>query len=297
MKRIKPMLISIFVLFWLMTSLASAYILDIELMSQDPMPVNNGEVVEVFFKADIKDKEDPPENLLFKIFPEYPFSLVANENDTRKFGDVTSIHYTESFTFKYRLLVDENANEGDNEIKVGYSVGKGFISDDYIISVAETRTDFDVIVQELSESSTTLAVVNIGADTGYSVIVRIPEQENFRMTGTSSSVMGNIDAGDYTLAIFQITPTGKEKDLAVEISYTDELGIRRTMEKEVRLDSAGTMGTSGTGITETRIRPTQGIELPILGGSGLTYIGIGIVGIIAIVVFIKFRGRIKRKKK
>lgn len=296
MKRIETMLISIFVLFWLMTPLALAYILDIELMSQDPIPVNNGDVVELFFKADIRNKDDPPENLLFKIYPEYPFSLTTNENDTREFGDVSNVHYTESFTFKYRLLVDENANEGDNEIKLGYSVneGGGYITRDYIISVAETRTDFDVIVQDLSESSTTLAVVNIGANTGYSVIVRIPEQENFRVNGASANVMGNIDAGDYTLAIFQITLTGEEKNLAVEIAYTDELGIRRTIEKEVRLDSPGTMGTSGTGEAGTRMRPTQETGLPILGDSSLTYVIVGIVGIIIIVVFLKFR---KRKRK
>ena len=297
MKRMESVLISIFVLFWLMMPLASAYKLNIELMNQDPMPVNNGDVVEVFFKADIGDKATPPENLRVKIFPEYPFSLTARENDTREFGNVISVPYTESFTFKYKLLVDENANEGDNEIKVGYSVGKGFIISDYIVSVAKTRTDFDVIVQDISESSTTLAVVNIGANTGYSVIVRIPEQENFRVTGTSSSVMGNIDAGDYTLAIFQITPTGNEKDLAIEVSYTDALGIRRTIEKQVRLDAVETMGTSVAGETGTRTRTTQEGGLPILEGSGLTYIGIGIVGIIGIVVILKLRKNMKRKKR
>jgi len=110
--------ISILVLFWLMMPLASAYILDIGLTSQDPIPVNNGDVFEVFFKADIKDTRDPPEDLLVKIFPEYPFSLTAKENDTREFGNVASVGYDGSFTFKYRLLVDENANEGDNEIKI-----------------------------------------------------------------------------------------------------------------------------------------------------------------------------------
>ena len=294
MKRIEPMLILIFVLFCLMTPFASAYKLDIELMSQDPMPVNNGDVVEVFFKADIEDPRDAPEDLSFKIFPEYPFSLTVNENDTREFGDVRDVYYKESFTFKYRLLVDENANEGDNKIKVGYSVGgTGYATRYYTISVAETRTDFDVIVQDLSESSTTLAVVNIGANTGYSVIVKIPEQENFRITGTSTSVMGNIDAGDYTLAIFQITPTGEEKDLAIEVSYTDALGIRRTVQKEVRLESTKTVGTSETGEV-TRIRSTQGGGFSTLGNSGLIYIGIGIVGIISIVVFLKFRKRKKR---
>ncbi len=298
MKRIEPILISI-VLFWLMMPLASAYALNTQLISQDPMPVNNGDVVEVFFKTDIKFSENPPENLVVKIFPEHPFSLITGENDTIEFGNVVSIPYTESFTFKYKLLVDENANEGDNKIKVGYSVdgGKNFITRDHIISVAKTSTDFDVIAQDISESSTTLAVVNIGANTGYSVIMRIPEQENFRVTGASANVMGNIDAGDYTLAIFQITPTSNEKNLVVEISYTDGLGIRRTIEKEVSLGGVETMVTSETGQTGTRIQSNQIGQRQTSGGSGLMYIGIGIVGIIAIVAFLKLRKNMKRKKK
>jgi len=296
MKSIESKLISVFVFFCLVMPLASAYKVDIDLISQNPMPVENGEVVELFFKADITNTEDPPENLLFKIFPEYPFSLVSSENEIREFGNVASIDYTESFTFKYKVLVDENANEGDNKIKVGVAYGEGrtFITSEHIVSVTETSTDFDVIAQDLSDSSTTLAVVNIGANTGYSVIMRIPEQENFRVTGASANVMGNIDAGDYTLAIFQITPTGEEKNLVVEISYTDELGIRRTIEKEVRLDAFETTGTS---ITETRTRQTQGNEFPILGSSSLMYIVIGIVGIIVIVAFLKLRKNMKRKKK
>ena len=118
------------------------------------------------------------------------------------------------------------------------------------------------------------------------------------MTGTSANVMGNLNAGDYTLVSFQITPTrtaanistGMEKNLVVGISYTDTLGIRRTIQKEVRLDAVGTI----EGVT--RARSTQGGQLQMSVGSGLIYIGIGIVGIIGIVVFLKFRKKMKRKK-
>ena len=128
-----------------------------------------------------------------------------------------------------------------------------------------------------------------------------PEQESFRVMEVSANVMGNLDAGDYTLVSFQIIPIGREKNLVVEISYTDTLGIRRTIQKEVRLDMIGTIG-EGTGA-----RPTHGGQSQMPGASGLVsqipissglmYIGIGIVGIIGTVTFLKFRKRMKRKKK
>lgn len=161
-------------------------------------------------------------------------------------------------------------------------------------------SDFDVSVQDSTATSTTLAIANVGANTAYSVIVSIPQQENFRVTGTSANVMGNLDAGDYTLASFQITATaatrtsnisaGSEKNLVVKISYTDTLGVRRTVQKEVSLGIAGTIEG---GIAA---RSTQGNQLQVPGGNGLLYIGIGIVGIVGIVMFLKIRKRIKRKR-
>jgi hypothetical protein len=169
------------------------------------------------------------------------------------------------------------------------------------------ETDFDVSVQDSTASSTTLAITNIGASTAYSVIVSIPQQENFRVTGTSTNVMGNLNAGDYTLTSFQITQvsgfqitptrnatnisTSQQRNLIVEISYTDTLGVRRTVQKEVSQNEFGsiTNTTFGEGM---RTRTAQGGQSQIFGGNGLLYIGIGIVGIIAIVAFLKFRKKI-----
>jgi hypothetical protein len=119
--------------------------------------------------------------------------------------------------------------------------------------------------------------------------------------------MGDLNAGDYTLTSFQITqvsgfpitptrnatsvPTSQQRNLIVEISYTDTLGVRRTVQKEVSQNEVGsiTNTTFGGGV---RTRTTQGIQSQISSGNGLLYIGIGIVGIVAIVAFLKFGKRI-----
>lgn len=160
-------------------------------------------------------------------------------------------------------------------------------------------TDFDVSTQDSTATSATFAIANKGANTAYSVIAKIPEQENFRTTGASAIILGNLNAGDYTLAIFQVMPrsnvsAGRGRDINLEISYTDALGIRRTVQKEVTLSSFGAVSNAPGTITGGGMVRTMGNSSQTQGNNSLAYIGIGAAGIIAIVAFFKFR---KREKK
>jgi hypothetical protein len=129
-------------------------------------------------------------------------------------------------------------------------------------------TDFDVTVSESTSEETSLYVANTGNNPAYSVTVRIPEQEQFTAQGSASSIVGNLDEGDYTIVSFQVTSasaafgmpgpaqdaqagqvaadeqqrprTGlaprnasQSNDLKVAIDYTDTTGVRRTVEKAV----------------------------------------------------------------
>ncbi|KYK25642.1 hypothetical protein AYK25_05050 [Thermoplasmatales archaeon SM1-50] len=69
------------------------------------------------------------------------------------------------------------------------------------------KTTFDIVLQSSSGTTTTFAVVNTGANTASSVVVSIPPQIGYSTSGTSSTSVGNLDAGDYTLASFSITST------------------------------------------------------------------------------------------
>jgi hypothetical protein len=135
------------------------------------------------------------------------------------------------------------------------------------------------------------------------VIVRIPNQPNFRVNGTSATIIGNLNAGDYTLATFQIFSTRTSNissnisnvppsissgpsNLTVEISYTDTLGIRRTVDKNVSYGFS-TSGTTGRTFTRTG-------ESLLSVSNGILYIIIGVAGIVIIVVVIKIRSRKKK---
>jgi hypothetical protein len=103
--------------------------------------------------------------------------------------------------------------------------------------------------------------------------------------------LGNLNAGDYTLVSFQILPTRNftqgTRKLLVEISYTDAVGIRRVVEKDVEVGLF-------LNTTFTRIRTPTQFQAPL--SNGLLYIIIGIAGIVCVILFLKLRKWMKRKK-
>lgn len=178
-------------------------------------------------------------------------------------------------------------------------------------------TDFEVILQESIGGSTTLAIANTGSNVASSVIITIPQQRSYITSGASSVNLGNLDAGDYTLATYQISSVEQNNtqkpdkstiklpiessrsddfrnqsfsdlqnnNLIVEVSYTDLFGVRQTVEKEIDfstiLSNSEASRPSGSKFGGTP--PGQSSELD----SGTMYIIIGVVGLILIITLLK----------
>jgi hypothetical protein len=145
-------------------------------------------------------------------------------------------------------------------------------------------TDFDVAFSESTQGATSLSVANTGNNPASSVSIRIPQQQNFMVSGSNSAIIGNLDKGDYTLVSFQIVsrtadnnasyvarrvqdttqnvqnfrntsrnpgmnasqnPNMGGNDLRVIIDYTDTTGARVSVEKNVPIN----FRTSTTGIS------------------------------------------------
>src|SRR3990172_7770209 len=114
-------------------------------------------------------------------------------------------------------------------------------------------TDFDLSYVE-TLGSFSLNVVNIGISTASAVAVNLPRQKNFSITGSSNAVLGNLNPGDYTSAIFQVTKIpGAGNSLEIEIQYTDTSGQRHTIIKSLTVASsaAGTQSGAGRGTGNT----------------------------------------------
>jgi hypothetical protein len=95
----------------------------------------------------------------------------------------------------------------------------------------------------------------------------VPDQSGWRVSGSNSVIIGNLNEGDYTIASFSLQKSGQgatgtagarnmgatettgikptmaeDTPIKLEILYTDSRGNRNTIEKEVNIDSSNIAG-------------------------------------------------------
>jgi len=206
-------------------------------LKYEPYPVNPGEYFTLWIKAENIGKE-LTENAVFELIPKFPFSLDTNEEPIRAYGKLSS---KEPVVMEYKVRVSKNAVEGANEIELRYKTNSNddlWIYEEFEIEVADAQTDFDLIIQEIGDSEVSIAIANTGKNVAYSVIVRVPEQESFQVIGTNGQMVGNLEDGDYTLVGFEIQRkpgirSSGEQKLKIQIDYTDNIGERRSLIKEL----------------------------------------------------------------
>jgi hypothetical protein len=157
-----------------------------------------------------------------------------------KAGDEASITFD--------LAVDIAARPGVYNLPIKITGLNNYSSNNYVGLIVAGSTDFEISYQE-TMGSFSLNVANIGINTASAVTVSLPRQKNFSSTGSSSSVLGNLNSGDYTSAIFQIKKNdGAGNNLELEIQYTDTSGQRHKITKflTVELSPAGAQTKSAS---------------------------------------------------
>jgi len=238
--------------------LVSVSAIDISVDNYYPTPVEAGDYVNVWLKVSNRGSNDV-EKATIMLEQSYPFSLDPGEPTEIVIEKISA----ESFTIqKFKIKVDAAAVEGDNTLTFKYSdfAGSPWKSKSIPITVVESQTTFDVVLQEVTEEGIFIAVANIGKNPANAVTVRIPEQEDFKTNMVSASIVGNLESGDYTLVSFDISGKGVQKtltdetkdnsksgfdrsqmnfddkkDLSVQIDYTDPLGLRQSVFKAISL--------------------------------------------------------------
>jgi hypothetical protein len=190
----------------------------------------------------------------------------------------------ESVKIAYAVMADVNAEPGLYTLNIDLTLEDYDSNEKTINTTAGVfvggETDFDVSFSESDEGEISLSVANVGNNIAYSVKVSVPKQENYKVSGSSSTIVGNLEKGDYTIASFDVMSTqgagtvqeGGSREpgtakasaeggnltaasvegnpLKVQIEYTDAKGERITVDKEVELEiTGGTMtpqaGTPG----------------------------------------------------
>jgi hypothetical protein len=189
----------------------------------------------------------------------------------------------------YSVMADVNGNPGL------YTLGVNLTFEDYQSNTKSIQTtaglfvggstDFDVSFSESNKGQTSLSVANVGNNMAYAVKVSIPEQENYAVMGNPSTIVGNLQKGDYTIASFNLTNVeafggsaetspddAKASDIAegnstsfsggnnslkdnnplkVRIEYTDAKGERIAVNKDVAIQTSEFIGADSEGGLET----------------------------------------------
>ncbi|MBN2421982.1 COG1361 S-layer family protein [Candidatus Woesearchaeota archaeon] len=184
---------------------------------------------------------------------ELSFNVIAD-------SDATAGLYKLDLSLKY----DDPLTNEEEEISTiaGIYVGGG--------------TDFDVAFSETSSGTTSFTIANIGSNPAYSVSVIVPQQQGWSVSGSNSMIIGNLNTGDYTVASFvlqsnqfrqsdmtqqsnatrpdrftQREDTQNLDSLKVQIAYTNTMGKREMIEKEVNINSQATSGATTDSETQT----------------------------------------------
>ena len=131
-------------------------------------------------------------------------------------------------------------------------------------------TDFDVSFSDNANGQMSFSIANIGSNPASSVSVIIPQQPGWRVTGSNSVIIGNLNKGDYTVAGFKVqsstsnmTPQDFQNRMVrvntsnqgrsmqrsmnsstdgvlMQIAYTDTMGERKIVEKQVNVGPQNT---------------------------------------------------------
>lgn len=232
----------VFVALVMMTGMASALCdISVSLLNQDPYPAVPGEYVKVVFQISGTETTDC-RNFYFDIVPKYPFSVESNNTRVVLLGGNYISGYSTSVLKAYKLIVDAEALSGDQKVEVsyGYTESGGSTakySKEFEINVQDTRTDFDVSIQDYdaAKKTVTFGIVNIGKIDVESLTLEILEQDNVDLKGASKTIIGSLNSNDDTTASIEAVP--KEGDITVRLTYNDEANVRRSVDKLVRFDN------------------------------------------------------------
>jgi hypothetical protein len=219
----------------------------VTLVNQDPYPATPGDYVKLVFQVSDIDRASCS-GIKFKLNTDYPFSLDSTDNGTRVLQNDAFTPEDKTFWLvPFRVRVDKNALERENEIWVQYGSSimdaNHYFKKKFNVTTEDTRTNFEGVIQSTTGSDMTIAIANTGKNVANSMIVRVPEQNDFTATGIDGQMVGNVNAGDYTTVSFQVTqkqgnfvrrnmtstqiPVSNKKTLQLLISYTDTIGERR----------------------------------------------------------------------
>ncbi len=183
---------------------------DVNTAKYDPFPAEPGKYVNVWLKVD-NSGTSTADNVLVELQPEYPFSLDHDANRVRKIGSLGAKDFER---VKYEVLVDDNAVDGKNELKVKYRACDFcmWVAEELDIEVAKATNSPEIeLLRGMAEpapypegkSEMTFDIVNIAPGTAYYVIVEI--SSDVASIEPEEIYVGNLEPDDIDSLDFDAT--------------------------------------------------------------------------------------------
>ncbi|MCR4327688.1 MAG: hypothetical protein NUV46_03855 [Nanoarchaeota archaeon] len=248
-KRGKLVLSSFFFAILLISLASAACTLEVSLVNQDPYPAVQGDTVKFLFQ--VSGVGDASCNgASFQLDPGYSFTLNSQDMGVKSLSGGTFTQGNKNeWNIPYTLQVNRDAFDGDAEVTVLYSAGSTLsispLSKKFDIRIQDSHADFEIDVKNYNPLTKiiTFEISNIANVDTTLLKINIPEQDNIEIKGSNVNIVGDLDAQEYTTADFEATP--KDGEILMTVSYTDQAGVRRTIEKSTTYDSKYFEGRAG----------------------------------------------------
>ncbi|MDD5162657.1 MAG: hypothetical protein PHD95_00430 [Candidatus ainarchaeum sp.] len=249
----------------------------------NPRVINPGNQTDIVFT--VKNLGGVPVTNLSFSWSEASDLLLPLGSDNKKY--VAILGANESTGISYTVAADPNITPGiypvDVTITFNDSNGTRTITSNVGIIIGG-KTDFEISAEISSSNQLSISIANVGSNNAGAVVVKILDQSGIKVSGSSTSIIGNLNKGDYTIANFQLLSSGfgqvtqnsgteqanqqqfppgsdanrfgsqarqgSPSSVAIEIDYTDTTGERQSVQKTISLSREVSTGTTaGTGFS------------------------------------------------
>lgn len=224
---------------------------------------------------------------------------------------IESIAPNSSANITYMVAADPNIETGiyPLEISVSYNDNNGTTSQDSVVGLlVGGGTDFEISAEN-NNGVLSISIANIGSNNADAVVAKLLPSNGITITGSTTSILGSLNKGDFTIASFQIQtnslssqnqtqnnslPAGNpligaetkptmqdtnrqlknSSNITIQIDYTDTTGKRQSIKKTIELSSNSSQITSA--MAQRTKQNQSSIIIPI--ALGILFIGL-LVGV------------------
>lgn len=256
MKKLFP----IFFMILLLAAFVNAEI-SVTMLNQDPDPVSAGEVVKVKFRVENTWKKITDDDVIISVIEDTPFTIYDSQKE-KNLGKLDSFTArVNAPVIDFRLRVDENAKDGENELKIKVKIGEiEFISEEkYFIEVENKEINLKTFIRDSTivtannKGTVAIGIANAGGTNIKFLGMTLLPSDDYRLLSKSSySYIGNLDPDDTESEDIEIFVPDKIEEVNIPIRLNYEINeVRHEQEETLVLNLLTTKEAKKIGLIES----------------------------------------------